>query len=184
MVAAHPLIDLWGAAKFAGDKHGGALQQAFFLQRPVKAAQTGIKRGQVAILRRLQLSWWVSHPRLRVTNFTPLSTRRVASRRSGEGLIIEHAGDAGALFGEIEGLARLGAAHHLGLGAEFIHAREDLIVLGKIAKGLIVLGHHIIAAIHIIDAAQGGPRTCMGWPAVGVLPVSNGPCSTPRKPVG
>ena len=73
-------------------------------------------------------------------------------------MIIEHAGDAGALFGEIEGLARLGAAHHLvSLCAEFIHAREDLIVLGKTAKGLIVLGHHIIAAIHIIerDAAQG-----------------------------
>ena len=76
----------------------------------------------------------------------------------GEGLVIEHAGDAGALFGEIEGLARLGAAHHLvGLGAEFIHAREDLIVLGKTAKGLIVLSHHVVAAIHVIkrDAAQG-----------------------------
>ena len=82
--------------------------------------------------------------------------------------------------------SRAFAAHHLVLGAEFIHAREDLIVLGKIAKGPIVLGHHNIAAIHIIerDAAQGEATHLHGLAGRRCATVSNGPCSTPRKPVG
>ena len=160
MIAAHPLIDLWGAAKFAGDKHGGALQQAFFLQCPVEAAQTGIKRGQVAILETAPVILvGVPSPEVEGDKFhTAFHKARGEQAALGEGLVIEHAGDTSALFGKIEGLARLGAAHHLvGLGAEFIHAREDLVVLSKATKGLIVLGHHVVAAIHVIkrDAAQG-----------------------------
>ena len=45
MVTAHALVDLGRAPKFTCDKHGGAVQQTFFLQRPEEAAQSGIERG-------------------------------------------------------------------------------------------------------------------------------------------